>query len=156
MGTGPVYPREVCRHPPRSADEPILIHQFWIAVLVYGLSITAAVIGITFFRAKYLELEDAVVNNMAFYTLIFGQLLNVFNMPGRQASFFVNAVTRNPWVWGAIVLCILLTAIGFLVPILREALSLVPITWGQLGWVGLFGAGSLLLAQLVKRIGKFD
>jgi Ca2+-transporting ATPase len=90
---------------------------------------------------------------MAFYTLVLGQLLNVFNLPKRHVSFFANEVTRNPLVWGAIVLCILLTILGYVLPPLREVLSLVPLSWEQLGWVVIFSIGSLLLAQLVKRLG---
>ena len=144
------------KDPPRPSDEPILPRRLWLATITYGLSITAAVIGITFFADHYLMLEEAQVNNLAFYTLVLAQLLNVFNMPRHTSSFWNNAVTHNLWVWGAILLCILLTAMGYLIPVLREALSLVPLPWEYLGWVGAFGLGALVLAQIVKRIARFD
>ena len=138
--------------PPRPNDEPIMPRRSWMVTLTYGLCITAAVLGITVFSEFVLDLPTAKVNNMAFYTLVLGQLLNVFNLPPRQESFFNNEVTRNRWVWGALLLCVLLTGLGYAVPVLREALSLVPISGMQLGWVGLFAAGSLLLSQLIKRL----
>jgi Ca2+-transporting ATPase len=143
----------IMKQPPRPVDEPVMTRRLWVTTIVYGLAITAGVLGISAFAHFYLGLDDARVNNMAFYTLVLAQLLNVFNLPKRQASFFKNEVTKNPWVWGAILLCIALTGLGYLLPPLREILSLVPLSLGQLGWVVVFSAGSLLLSQLVKRLG---
>ncbi len=127
--------------------------QFWVSTLVYGLGITVGVLGITILAHLYLELEPEKVNNMAFYTLVVGQLLNIFNLPKRNISFFNNEVTRNPWVWGAIFLCLLLTWLGYLLAPLREILSLVPLQWEELGWVAVFSLVSLVTSQIVKRIG---
>jgi Ca2+-transporting ATPase len=150
MGEGE---RDIMQEPPRDPKEPIISRKLWISTIVYGLGITAGVLGITIFGHHYLALPDQQVNNMAFYTLVLAQLLNVFNLPKRHQSFFRNEVTRNWWVWGAIVLCILLTALGYMVPPLRQVLSLVPLDGVQLAWVGAFAVGSLLLTQLVKRLG---
>jgi Ca2+-transporting ATPase len=150
MGEGE---KDIMDDPPRDADEPIMPRKLWITTAVYGLSITAGVIGITIFANRYLQLPDNQVNNMAFYTLVLAQLLNVFNLPKRNLSFFVNEVTRNPWVWGAIVLCVLLTVLGYVLSPLQQALSLVPLAWENLGWVGAFALGSLVITQIVKRLG---
>jgi len=100
-----------------------------------------------------LGLAAVEINNMAFYTLIFAQLLNIFNMPRRQLSFFRNEVTSNPWIWWAIVICILLTLLAYLIPPAARVLSLVPLTWEQVRLVILFGFGALALSQIVKRSG---
>ncbi len=150
MGEGE---KDIMNDPPRDSEEPIMPRRLWITMIVYGLGITAGVIGITIFASRYLQLPDAQVNNMAFYTLVLAQLLNVFNLPKRNISFFVNEITRNLWVWGAIVLCILLTGLGYFLPPLQQALSLVPLSWTSLGWVAVFAFGSLLLTQIVKRLG---
>jgi len=100
-----------------------------------------------------LELPPREINNLAFYTLVLGQLLNVFNVSRRELPFFVNEVTKNPWIWGAIAICTAITALAYFVPPMARALSLVPITWGQFMYVFIFGLGSLLLAQLLKRTG---
>jgi Ca2+-transporting ATPase len=143
----------IMKRKPRHPEEPIMPRKLWGTTFVYGLAITAGVLGVSTFAHLYLKATPEVVNNMAFYTLVLGQLFNVFNLPKRNVSFFVNEVTRNPWVWGAILLCILLTVLGYVVLPLREVLSLVPLTWEQLGWVIGFSVGSLLIAQLVKRLG---
>jgi Ca2+-transporting ATPase len=141
--------------PPRKPDEPVLTPQHWRAILIYGLSISAAVIGITALGYFTLKLDPGRINNMAFYTLILAQLLNLFNVPTGRASFFKNEVTTNPWVWAAIVLCILLTFVAAVVPVVAGALSLTPLSWNEYAYIALFALGSLLMAQLIKRIGNF-
>ena len=90
---------------------------------------------------------------MAFFTLIFAQLLNVFNLPKRHLSFFKNEVTSNQWIWIAIVLSIVLTSIAYFTPPIALALSIYPLTISKLITIVLFGFGSLILAQFIKRVG---
>ncbi len=144
--------KNIMQHPPRPLDEPIMPKKYWLSTIIYGLGITAGVLGITVFAHFYLKLDPAKVNNMAFYTLVLAQLLNVFNLPKRDESLALNEVTKNPWVWGAIILCILLTLMGYFLSPLAEILSLVPMGWEELGWVIAFSLLSLGLVQLVKRL----
>lgn len=139
--------------PPRKPDEPIMTKELWNATIVYGLCITVAVLGITAYAHYVMNLPSREINNMAFFTLIFAQLLNVFNMPKRHLSFFKNEVTLNPWVWGAIVLCIFLTGAAYFIPPISGALSLISLSADKFGLVVLFGFGSLLLTQIFKRFG---
>ncbi|MCB0555213.1 MAG: cation-transporting P-type ATPase, partial [Phaeodactylibacter sp.] len=143
----------IMNRPPRNSDEPILSARLWGTTLIYGLCITASVVGITAYTSEILHLPANHVNNMAFYTLVLSQLIHVFNIPKRGTSFWVNEVTKNRWVWGAIVLCLLLTAMGYLIPPLREILSLAPLGWEDMGLVLAFSFGSLILIQVIKRLG---
>ena len=144
---------DIMKLPPRKSDEPIMTRKLWSSTIIYGLSITTAVLGITIYAYFVLELSAVEINNMAFYTLIFAQLLNIFNMPRRQLSFFKNEVTTNIWVWSAIVLCVFLTISAYLIPPMAKALSLVPLSAYQLGLIIIFGFGALVLSQFIKRIG---
>jgi Ca2+-transporting ATPase len=144
---------DIMELPPRKPDEPIMTRKHWNATLIYGLSITASVLGISFYSNSILELTHDQINNMAFFTLIFAQLLNVFNMPMRHLSFFKNEVTTNPWIWAALVLCIILTAIAYILPPVAKALSLATMTFDQIILVVLFGGGSLVISQFIKRMG---
>lgn len=145
--------KNIMKHPPRPLSEPIMPRKYWVSTIVYGLGITVGVLGITVFAHLHLNLDAARVNNMAFYTLVLGQLLNILNLPKRDESFLVNEVTKNPWVWGAIIFCIVITALGYIITPLREILSLVPLGWQELAWVAVFSFGSLGLSQLIKRMG---
>jgi Ca2+-transporting ATPase len=145
--------KNIMELPPRKPDEPIITRELWKSTIVYGLSITVAVLGITIYAHYKLGLTAVEINNMAFYTLIFAQLLNIFNMPRRQLSFFKNEVTSNPWIWWAIVICMILTLLVYLIPPAASVLNLVPLSWAQVRLVILFGFGALALSQFVKRIG---
>jgi len=99
-----------------------------------------------------LDVASETINNMAFYTLVLAQLFNIFSMPKRQESFFKNEVTQNAWVWGAILLSLLPTIAAYLIPPVGNALSLQALSFEQISTVVGFALGSLLLAQLLKRL----
>lgn len=143
---------DIMEQPPRDPKEPILTRRDWYATMVYGLSISASVIGIVVYSNFVLKLNWDIINNMAFYTLVLAQLFNVFNMPKREESFFNNEVTKNGWVWAAIALSILITLSAYLVPPIADALKLLPISIEQMGITVLFAFCSVVLAQLIKRL----
>ena len=145
--------KDLMKKPPRLPNEPIMTKKLWNATIIYGLCVTASVLGITLYSNYILKLPPQEINNMAFFTLIFAQLLNVFNLPKRHLSFFNNEVTSNKWIWIAIVLCIVLTSIAYFTPPIAQALSISTLTFNKLTTIVIFGFGSLLLAQFIKRIG---
>ena len=152
LGVGKGDP-EVMKQPPRDPKEPILTRKLWTSTVLYGLSITASVIGIVIYAYLGKGYTALAVNNMAFYTLVLGQLLNVFNLPRRKASFLVNEVTKNPWVWAALAFSLAIMVIIYFIPVMQEALSLVVLTGEQFLIIVGFAFASLLLSQILKRIG---
>lgn len=145
--------KDIMKKPPRLPNEPIMTAKLWNATIVYGLCVTASVLGITIYSIYFLKLPSNEINNMAFFTLIFAQLLNVFNLPKRHLSFFKNEVTNNKWIWIAIIICIILTSIAYFTTPIAHALSILPLTISKLITIVLFGFGSLILAQFIKRLG---
>lgn len=152
LGMGKGIPG-IMKQAPRDPKEPILTKQLWVSTVIYGLSITFAVIGIMLYANYELHLPSEQVNNMAFYTLVLAQLLNVFNIPHRSQSFFVNEVTSNIWVWGAIVLSILIMGLAYITPVLQQVLSLIDLSASQFLYIGLFAFGALIMTQVIKRLG---
>jgi len=139
--------------PPRDPKKPIMTKKDWYATITYGLSISVSILGVVMYSNFVLKLNWGTINNMAFYTLVLGQLINLFNMPHHRESFFKNEVTKNIWVWGAILLSLLITLSAYLTPPIAKALSLLTLSLEQLGLTVLFAMGSLVLAQLAKRLG---
>jgi len=150
MGKGEV---DIMKRAPRKPNEPIMTPQLWSSTIVYGLCITAAVVGITAYAHFTLQLSPIKINNMAFYTLVLAQLFNVLNMAKNKVAFFNNEVIKNPWVWGSIAISLVITAGAYRIPAIAEALFLTSLSWDQLGWVLVFAFGSLALAQIIKRNG---
>lgn len=141
----------IMKVPPRRPDEPIISKALWIATVSYGISMTIAVLGVEFIGLYLLHLPDATINNMTFYALILVQLWNVFNLPESRVSFFRNEVTKNKYVWMALLLSITIVAIAWVIVPAREALALTalkPLHWAIIGAVSLVPT---LLIQFFKR-----
>ena len=141
------------KRPPRKANEVIMSAKRWKSTIIYGLCITAAVIGITAYSHLVLKLSSKIINNMAFYTLVLAQLLNVFNMAERKVSFFNNEIVKNPWVWSAIVISLFITIGAYYIQPVAKALFLTNLSIAQIGWIIVFAFGSLGLSQIFKRFG---
>ncbi|MEB8386672.1 cation-transporting P-type ATPase [Rhodobacteraceae bacterium KMM 6894] len=114
----------VMRQPPRDPTEQILDRSRWILIGVLGGAITVATLAAFSLALHWLMLPTEEAVTVAFLTLALAQLWNVFNVRVPGSGLFVNEVTRNIWVWGAIALCIGLIAAVFWVPGLSEVLDL--------------------------------
>ena len=61
---------------------------------------------------------------VAFLTLALGQLWNVFNVRAPESNLLSNDVVRNPYVWAALGLCVILIALAVGTPLLSVLLHL--------------------------------
>ncbi len=138
---------DVMRRPPRMPDQPILGRRQWLAVALYGTTITVATLGTLVAARVWLGLPDAEATTLSFLTLALAQLWHVFNMRGAASGLWRNEITGNPYVWAALAACIALIAAAIHVPILAEVLQLVPPS--PAGWGLAVGASlvPLLLGQ---------
>ena len=103
---------------PRSKNEPIMTGKHWMGVSGYGLLISIAVLGAFLIALKVLNMSEQEAVTISFLTLAFAQLWHVFNMRERGSGLTQNAMVKNPFVWGALVLCTFL-----LLPLLFLSLS---------------------------------
>ena len=116
----------------------------WLEVSVYGLLITAAVLGAMAVAVHFLGMDEKGAVTVSFLTLAFAQLWHVFNMREKNSGFFSNSVVRNPFVWGALGLCSLLLLAAVAVPLLAQVLDVV--NPGPEGWLLILGMSLLPLA----------
>ncbi|MEL4454418.1 cation-transporting P-type ATPase [Lutimonas vermicola] len=143
---------DIMEQAPRDPKEPIMTRSDWYLTMFYGLSISISVLGIVTYAYYIMKLNWEVINNMAFYTLVLAQLFNVFNIPHHRESVFNNEVTKNIWIWGAILLSLFITWGAYITEPIAQALSLLPLTTGQFLITILFALGSFALAQLIKQV----
>ena len=135
----------IMRQPPRDPSEQILDRRRFIKIGVLGGAITLATLGAFWLSLDVLGLETAPAITVAFVTLALAQLWNVFNVRVPGSSMFINEVTRNPWVWSAIALCLVLIAAVLWVPSLSDVL--------RLPHPGRTGLGLALGASLLPLLG---
>lgn len=142
------------KNPPRNPAEPIIIKKDWINIVVYALLLSLPILLVSWYCSYYLKFESAICNNITFISLALSQLWHVFNLSSRKISFIKNEVTRNAFVWYALLLCIIIMAISYMVAPLKEILGLQ--TLNGTVWLIILGTSIIpvLLIQLFKRVFK--
>ena len=111
---------------PRDPAKPIITRSLWEQIVGHGLSITAATLGALLIASRVMGVEGADLVTVSFLTLAFAQLWNVFNMRDPRAPMIFNDITRNPFIWLALVGCAGLLAIATYTPALARLLILAP------------------------------
>lgn len=116
--------KTVMEKPPRNSQDNIITNKDWLMIGIYSATMTLAVLVAVFYCKQNITNDDKVLNNVAFITLIFAQLFHVFNMSSLQSKMLVNDITKNKFVWLALLVCIGLFALVYVFPIVRLALHL--------------------------------
>jgi Ca2+-transporting ATPase len=122
----------IMERPPRNSQESIMTRSHWLAVMGYGTLITFSVLGALALAFFWLHMEQRRAVTVSFLTLAFAQLWHVFNMRDRESHFLRNEITRNRFVWGALLLCTALLLMTVYVPGLSHVLKVV--NPGLAGW----------------------
>ena len=123
----------IMEQPPRPKSEAMLTRRHWVRLLGYGLVMSAAVLTGLAIALLVFEFDLKRAVTVSFLILAGAQLGHVFNMVSSRSGVFVNEVTRNPWIWAAVVLCVGLLAASVYVPILSKVLGTVEP--GREGWL---------------------
>ncbi len=134
----------IMKDPPRKKSEPIMTKKHWLGVAGYGLLITCATLGAFIIALTILELPEKESVTISFLTLAFAQLFHVFNVRDKNSTILNNAVVKNPFVWGALVLCTILLAMTLMVPILSTVL--------KVAYPGFEGMALVLIMSLLPLI----
>ncbi|MBE7196534.1 MAG: cation-transporting P-type ATPase [Parafilimonas terrae] len=124
---------DVLRRPPRDPKEPILGRTQWTRIGLHAVAITAATFAAGAIARFQLALDPASVVTVTFLTLAFAQLWQVFNMRASGSQLLRNEITRNPWVWAALLLCTALLVGPAYLPPVGSVLGLDPLDWT--GWL---------------------
>jgi cation transport ATPase/YHS domain-containing protein len=148
--------RSVMHRPPRPPSEPIIGIAQWTMIALYGLFITLGTLGAFGVARSLFHLGEQEALSVSFLTLALGQLWHVFNMRSARSRWLINDVTRNPFVWAALAICLVLIGLAVYLPSLSQLLRVVPP--GLTGWI-LVIVGSLVplvlghpLRRLMERV----
>jgi Ca2+-transporting ATPase len=135
---------------PRPSDEPIMPRSRWYSIFGYGTLITVSVLLPFALALKVFGMNEEQAVTISFLTLAFAQLWHIFNMRAKGTRVLSNDITRNPYVWGALGLCVVLLILAVYLPFMAEILTLSDP--GPKGWLLVLTASSLtcLVGQLWK------
>jgi Ca2+-transporting ATPase len=136
----------VMQQPPRPHGEGVITRHMWEGILYVG-TIMATGTLLVLDASLPGGLVDGTgdlryAQTMAFTTLVFFSLFTVFNARSDEQSAFVGLFS-NKWLWGAVLLSLMLQAAVIYVPVLREAFSTVTLDTGD--WLRCAAVGSSVL-----------
>jgi Ca2+-transporting ATPase len=113
------------REPPRDVAEAILTRNHWLLIGGYGALIAATVLMAFWLSLFLLQLDTSRAVTVSFLSLSFSRLWHVFNMRNPASGVIDNEIIRNPYVWGALLLCCSLLSAAIFIPGLAKVLKLV-------------------------------
>jgi Ca2+-transporting ATPase len=140
---------------PRPRDEGVITRRMWAGIFFIGI-ITA--IGTLLVLDASLPgglIEGTgdmrYAQTMAFTTLVFFSLFTVFNARSDEHSAFVGLFS-NTWLWGAVVLSLLMQALVIYLPFLQQAFGTAGLTVGDWLFCGAVASSVLWLNELRKLV----
>jgi len=152
LGVDPADP-DVMKRLPRSRSEGIITRRMWMGIFYVG-----AVMAIGTLAVLDASLPGGLIpgsgdmryaQSMAFTTLMFFQLFNVFNARSDERSAF-RGVFQNYWLLGAVVLSLILQAGVIYLPFLQNAFSTTALSAGDWMFCAAVASSVLWLRELSK------
>jgi P-type Ca2+ transporter type 2C len=140
---------------PRDPQERLLNRSFaglivWQGLLLASVTLAAFAVGMSWYGDEGTGLRHAVT--ISFMTLALTQTFHAFNARSQMDSIFNSRLFTNKWLWGAIVLCVLLQLAAVYVPFLQTVLRTVPLNLSDWGVVFGFSLLPIVVVELVKLI----
>lgn len=130
---------DVMREPPRRKDEPLITRRTWSGIVVEGSLLGLCSLGV--FIHELGRVGNEAATGAAFLTICIAQLLFVFAMYRKGESVFSSEVTRNRYVWIAVIFSTAVMLSGVFVQPLAEVLRIVPPD--AVGWAVISGSAAL-------------
>jgi Ca2+-transporting ATPase len=124
---------DVMKRPPRDPQESLLTVPFlglivWQGLFLTGVTLFAFAVGMSWYGTDGEGLQRA--RTMAFTTLALTQVFHSFNARSQRRSAFTSRIFTNGWLWGAVLMCLLLQVAAVSVPLLQRVLRTVaPTSW---------------------------
>jgi Ca2+-transporting ATPase len=157
LGLDPVD-ADVMNAPPRPRGEGVITPPMWRGIFFVGAVVAAGTLFVldASLPGGFVEGTGSLrhAQTMAFTTLVFFSLFTVFNARSDERSAFAGLFS-NGWLWGAIVLALVLQAAVVYLPFLQHAFSTVSLGAGD--WLRCAAVASSVLwlreaGKLVARV----
>ena len=117
--------------PPRARSEGVITRNMWVGIFFVGAIVAAGTLLVLDASLPGGLIEGSgnlrYAQTMAFTTLVFFSLFNVFNARSDERSAFVGMFS-NRWLWRAVLLSLLLQVAVVFVPFLQKAFSCVSLS----------------------------
>jgi Ca2+-transporting ATPase len=143
----------VMNAPPRARSEGVITRSMWAGIFSVGAIMAAGTLLILDASLPGGLIEGAgtmrYAQTMAFTTLVFFSLCTVFNARSEARSAF-SGMFANKWLWGAVLLALVLQVAVIYVPFLQQAFSTVSLSLGDWLRCAAVASSVLWLCELSK------
>jgi Ca2+-transporting ATPase len=143
----------VMTNPPRPRSEGVITGRMWSGIFYVGAIMAAGTLLVLDGSLPGGLLDGAgdlrYAQTMAFTTLVFFSLFTIFNSRSDERSAFVGLFS-NKWLWGAVLLSLMLQAAVIYIPLLQQAFSTVGLSTGDWLRCAAVGSSVLWLRELSK------
>lgn len=141
------------QRPPRPASEALLTPRFgaliaWQAIVLATVTLAGFAIAMRWHGTDATGLPRATT--VAFCVLALVQTFHVFNARSLDRSIFSRQQAHNPWIWGAVLLCLGLQVAAVELPALQQVLGTSPLDTRDWLLVGGLALAPLVVVELVK------
>ncbi|APG59572.1 cation-translocating P-type ATPase [Christiangramia salexigens] len=143
----------VMKKPPKDPKEPIISKVNWIQIGLYSSIFTLAICGAYLYAHFVWKVNEAVANNIAFFSLSIGQLFHVFNMRDNSEGIFLNQITRNKYIWMALGLSSSVLIAAYKIPVIADVLAFQSLSLRVWMLIIITSVIPLLIIQLMKILG---
>jgi Ca2+-transporting ATPase len=154
LGMDPADP-EVMSRPPRPRGEGVITRGMWTGIAYVALIMAAGTLLVLDASLPGGLIEGAGdlahAQTMAFNTLVLFSLFNVFNARSDERSAFAGLFS-NAWLWGAVLLSLLLQAAVIYLPFMQQAFSTVSLGAGDWLLCAAVASSVLWLRELGKAL----
>jgi Ca2+-transporting ATPase len=152
LGVDPVDPG-LMKEPPRPREEGVITRSMWAGNLFTGIIMAVGTLFILDASLPGGLIEGSgnlrYAQTMAFTTVVFFSLFVVFNARSDKQSAFAGLFS-NKWLWGAVMLSLLLQVAVVYIPFLQQAFSTVSLSPGDWLLCAAVASSVLWLRELSK------
>jgi Ca2+-transporting ATPase len=150
---------DIMKQQPRNIHEPIITKQHWKHIFFYSAMLSIVSVSASFLGHYVIHENNSwnshVGNNILFFTLIFAQLLHIFNM-GAPDRFFSPEISKNKYIWGAISISAAVVILCYVFSPIRHALNLFPLELSDCMLIISSGLIFLLITSFSRKFGLFS
>jgi P-type Ca2+ transporter type 2C len=147
----------VMNAPPRPRGEGVITRRMWAGIVFVGVIMAAGTLLVLDASLPGGLLEGSgtmrYAQTMAFTTLVFFSLFTVFNARSDERSAFVGLFS-NTWLWGAVLVSLVLQAAVVYLPFLQQAFSTVGLSLGDWFLCAAVASSVLWLRELSKVVAR--
>lgn len=152
LGVDPVD-AEIMKEPPRPRGQGVVTRPMWAGIFFIGVIMAVGTLFVLDASLPGGLIQGSgtmrYAQTMAFTTLVFFSLFTVFNARSDERSAFIGMFS-NTWLWGAVLLSLVLQAAVIYIPFLQHAFSTVSLSLGDWLRCAAVASSVLWLRELTK------